>query len=302
VALELQRAYSAAEQNRQYIPEGHLVVISRGARHHEVVLHARHGLFISGKVFEPNGEASTRFAVLTAPSASIEWPIFRNARELQEGYYALTGADGVFRMGPLPAGEFELTARGYPNLAHGAPLPSRVKVKSGADKVIMRLGHHGVVSGRVIDAVTRRGTPAWIIVSPNYAVEHECEADGSFVIDDVGTVPRALIATTMDGRIGITRGVAVDGSQDVASVEVLVARGATLKLSYAGASPQLTLTIETDGILLGRPPLKRGERIYVVVPAGEIVVSYWAPDRELFPQRRVTVKPGDDLEIVLGDE
>jgi hypothetical protein len=301
VALEPQRAYSVAEQDREYISEGHRVVIARGARHHDVVLHARHGQFISGKVLDPDGEPSTRFAVLTAPSASIELPIFRNGRELQEGYYALTGPDGKFRIGPLPVGEFELTARGYPDSPSPSPLPVRVKVKSGEADVVLQFARRAGVSGRVVDAVTRSGVSALIVASPNLMTVHEASADGAFSIEGLFPTTYTLIATTADGRIGVLSSLTIDESQGIAGLELPVSRGGTLRIRYSGSDKPFPCTIQAGPVLIAMPTLKAGETISVLVPAGEARLSYHLPERDEDFERRVNVMPRDEMEIVLED-
>jgi hypothetical protein len=301
VALELQRAYSAAEQNRQYIPEGHLVVISRGARHHEVVLHARHGLFISGKVFEPNGEASIRFAVLTAPSASIEWPIFRSGRELQEGYYALTGPGGIFRVGPVPAGEFELTARGYALPPRGRPLPARVNEKSGEDDVILQLGRRPGVTGRVVDAMTHAGVSAHVIASPNLITVHESSSDGAFSIEGLAPTTYTFIATTEDGRVGLAKAVTIEEPRGIDGLDITVSRGGVLRIRYAGTKSALSCAIEQGDVRFAWPHLKPTETSRVIVPPGETLLRYHLPDSEEASERRVSVRAGDNTEIVIDD-
>jgi hypothetical protein len=301
VALEPQRAYTAAEQNREYIPEGHRVNVAPGERHHDVVLHARHGLFVSGRVLEPDGEPSSRFSVLTAPSDSIELPIFRNGTELQEGYYALTGSDGTFRIGPLPAGELELTARGSPHPPRPSPVPARVKVKSGEAGVILQFARRPSVKGRVIDAVTHTGVTALIVASPNLMTVHEASADGAFSIEGLFPTRYTLIATTADGRIGLLSSLTIDETHEVAALELPVSRGGTLRIRYSGSNNEVPCTVQQGGVLIAMPRLKTGETISVLVPAGEAHLSCHLPNSDEDFEKRVNVKPRDETEIVVED-
>jgi hypothetical protein len=302
IGFELQRGPTGRDRAREFVPEGHALDVARGARRQEVVVHLRHGEYIRGKVLEASGTPPRAFAVITGPNARTACPIFYNDNELASGYYAHIDDDGVFEVGPLPHGEYELTARSFVRPAQPRSIAVRAKAKTGDEGVVLRLGKRGTISGRVIDATTREGVVAMVWNSASPARWTESTYSGSFAFDSVTTGTADFIAMTSDNRIGIVRVARVDAGHDTSDLEITVSRGAVLKLRYDGAKDGCTLNVLSNDVVVARARVLKGHSMSVPVPPGEVLVHVPKKGSNETIELKLDVKAGEERDVAVKDE
>jgi hypothetical protein len=302
LGFELQRGPTGRDRAREFVPEGYALDVARGARRQEVVVHLRHGEYIRGRVIEASGSPPRSFAVMTGPNAGTACPIFYNDNELAWGYYAHVEDGGVFEVGPLPHGEYELTARSFPGQAQPRSIAVRANAKTGDEGVVLRLGKRGTISGRVIDATTREGVVAMVWNSASPARWTESTYSGSFASDSVMTGAVDLIAMTSDNRIGLLRVARVDAGHDTPDLEITVSRGAVLKLRYDGAKADCTLNVLSDNVVVARARVLKGHSMSVPVPPGEVLVHVSRRGSNETIEQKLDVKAGEERDVSISDD
>jgi hypothetical protein len=300
--FDADRSAKRVDHAREFVPQGQMLEIARGARHLDVIVHVRHGQYIRGRVQESNGAAPWAFAVMTGPSATMDCPIFRNSNELASGYYARNGRDGSFEHGPLPPGDYELTARAYRGRSSVKPVAVRVKAKAGDENVILRMGKPATASGRVIDARTRAGVVAIVVNAGQAHSDVVSTHSGEFALDYVVSGSLTLVATTLDGRIGILRDVDVEIGRDVSGLEIAVSRGAKLRLHYDGPKDECAVNVLAEGVVVARTKVKKDQVVHVVVPSGEVLVHVPIKLRDESVEQKVDVNAGEVRDVLVKDE
>jgi hypothetical protein len=300
IGFERDPTASPRDLAREFVPDGQRLEIARGARHQDVTVHLKHGEYIRGKVLEASGAPPESFSVMTAPGAAMECPIFYNTNELGAGYRARIENGGVFELGPLPHGEYELTACSYPWPAQPRSVPVRAYAKTGDADVVLRLGKRAMISGRVIDASTREAVVA--SVEANARLMAESTYSGSFAFESVFTGPLDLIATARGGLIGVLHVANVESRQEVSDLEIAVSRGATLQLRYDGPKDQCSVNVLSGDVLIARMRLSKAQAKPLLVPSGAVVVHVSKKGSNATNEQTVDVQAGEDREVVVKDE
>ncbi|MFN0243575.1 MAG: hypothetical protein ACKVWV_11840 [Planctomycetota bacterium] len=228
-----------------------------------VDLVAHRGLFVAGRIVGPRGEIVTHGIVRAIPE---------DARGLLAGDVA---SDGSFSIGPLAPGQFQLLARAD---RFGS---SRGELCSAGDtNVVVELDGAARTDGTVRDGDS--GAPVSAIVSISWT---DATGRRGFLVSptaDDGRFQReldggryTLLATTGDGRIGMTSGVELRTGGVAEDVEILVrTAGGTVRATYRGHDEHVELHLVRDGILVGAHRVARGASVDMVIPAGRIVANW----------------------------
>jgi hypothetical protein len=294
------RPTSVEPDSKAIVACGELFDVERGARRRDVTLHARRGTLIRGRVIDSSGGIPTRFNVRMLPLPPAEQYFARNQNETQ-GIYAHPEPNATFVLGPLPPGEFELTATGYdPNQPS---LPAKMKVRSGDQNVVLQLRVLGHIFGRVVDARTRGPVAASVGLAPNSPSEYVCKADGRFSLRQRGYPGNwCLIATTPDGRIGLLKGVEDDIGQDLTGLEIGVELAGRLKIRYEGSREDFWISIDAADTPIAFTSVPRNGEVDQLVPAGKITINYPGPDKLYSSEKETTIAGGEQKSVVLRDE
>jgi hypothetical protein len=266
-----------------FAPLAQRVVIDASSRQVEVVVRVDIGLYLSGTVLDPTGTPVARMNV-SASSAGTR--VNENADQ-----------DGRFKLGPVPAGSYTLEAGSM----RGAFAKSEsVKANAGDADIVLRLRVGGVIRGRVVDATHQQRECELTLARADeeYGMMMTTSRDGA--LDFTGLLPGTYTvgAKTSDGLCGRSSGLVVRAGETIDNVEVVLEPGAHLKLRYDGTERYGQYQLFIGGTAHSADGLERGKDQVVVVPAGEIEVRWNARDPKTMHSQKVTLRAGEEREVV----
>jgi hypothetical protein len=261
-----------------------------------LTLHVQRGIYLRGIVLSPEG---TPVGDCSVSARSESGRSFQDAR---------SSNDGTFALGPLEPGTLTLAADRSGLFARAEP----VSVKAGDSGLVLRLKSGGSLRVHVVDARTRAGSEANLLIGSiprgpgEFSIGTEwtgTERDGSLREDGLDPGHYAIAASTTDGRFAVCSGVEVVAGAAPADVELALQPGGTVRLSYAGARPFVTAVITVKGVPLSFPePLRKGETKELLAPAGSLVLEVWWQDGGPPHLKPIELGAGETKLIALTDE
>ena len=271
-------------------PVAMLVEIPAGETERQVELLVHRGLTITGKVLDPDGNPADQTNVSCDAA-----PIYVNSNGRK---------DGSFVLGPLAPGSYTLEADSY---FGGFANSESVRAEAGARDVVLRLRHAGKLSGRVVDATTGEGVTATIAVGipgdkTGRTYMPTSKPDGSFAVNSLLPGTYALGATTVDGRVGVLRGVEIVGGGDSHDLVIQVQPGARVRVRYAGALDFCSVHVEQDGVPVALDGVEKGTSKTFSAPVGSVRVVARLGGNGKEVVRELTLKAGEEQELVIKDE
>ncbi len=283
------------------VPLAQRVDVLEGSASTEITLTAHRGLLVRGRVLDAEGQPAKARSVIARTNreatarASSGGRVFR-----QEVARASTSADGTFTLGPLFAGEVELTAVG------GAALNSEpISVAAGDEHVVLHLRAAGKLQGNVLDAITRAGCRASIdLVSSEprrFRNAESLSSDGSFTIYRIQPGRYDVIAHAADGRIAVRRDIEVSASGPTVGLELLVEAPSRLRIRYDGKSEEAWVEVGSAGLVIETMQLKRGIVSEMNVPHGSITVELYRADEQKPERQELQVASGETRDLVFTD-
>jgi hypothetical protein len=250
-----------------------------------VELVAPRGLVIAGRVVGPRGETPERAHVL--------------ARHAESGGYHSVNADatGVFELGPLAPGSYEVVAERAPGFAPSAPLTLEVPARD----VELRLQVAGALSCRALPA--EGVTELTLALCPRDAGPLTsgvtAAQDFTFHWDNLAPGTYDLFAWASDGTAALHVGAEVFADDHTEGVELALVRGATVRMTSA-AERSLWFRIRSGPALIHEGALNPNLPLVRTVPAGPIVIEC-SRGPEVVVRRELTAEPGEHRDVVLGD-
>jgi hypothetical protein len=261
----------------------------------EIVLHLFRGLYIRGRVVDPNGAPVAHAWI----SGGLDPDLF--------SVDASSEKDGSFTLGPLGPGSFTLQAGGSP-FAHS----DIVKVETGARDVVIRLRAGAALRGRIIDAQTGAAitgelmlTPETILPGPlGQGFSTGAQADGSFEIEGLEPGRYGLVASAQGGRFGVLAGIDAPANQTVKDLDISVLPGGTLRMRYDGTKDGVSIRIGTGGGLnvCWGEEVTRSKALEKRVPQGSLQLQVIGEDGTKQRVVNVEVGAGETKEVVIHDE
>ena len=207
--------------------------------------------------------------------------------------------DGVFLLGPLPAGEFSLRA-----MDSGHVTSDSVMANAGAEGVVLRLNPGGGLSGVVIDAESGVGREAELSLFFKEELEavswFESNDDGRFECDGLSAGTYTIKAST-DRLVGVVSDILVSAGSMVEDVMVPLEPGASLGVRYDGQSNWFMFEVLMGDTRIDSAWLEPGERHVFLLPAGEATVRFFDwPGEEpgTLGERTVTLIVGEKAQVV----
>jgi len=184
-----------------------------------------------------------------------------------------TEDDGIFRVGPLPPGPYQLGGAAYesPEFANSEPMD--VRAGDSGIEVFLRLG--GALSGRVLGLEKKLRSGAMVIVSDDAVAALQMtslRAGGSFEFQGLVAGNYSLSIAIDDGRVGRLTGLTLEAGGRLEDLELELQPGGTLTVYYTGPEDYRQLRVLQDGVLFAADGLRRGTQKRVTVPAGQVDV------------------------------
>jgi hypothetical protein len=247
--------------------------VRAGANLDDVSLVVHRGLYIRGRMVDPQGVAASGFIRAWAGSSRLV------AMEDSE-----TKADGTFVLGPLEPGDYELTGEPCAFSDKGVTLaPSKpMIVAAGRSDVTIELTRGGTIRPEAVRADTGAKVEAafCLVASNDPEVLH---GSGQYSPNTVayfaGLPPGSyeLAAVTPDGFAGGRSAIMLAAGQVLEDVRVTVEPGAKLVLRYVGKTPEYAQVSVWQGpIYFGGDGIHAGSSTTCVAPRGKITVKWTA--------------------------
>ncbi len=270
-------------------------VLSAAAQ--DVTLHVHRGLYVRGKVLDPDGK----------PVPGMEISATQSSNEL--GLHGSSGPDGAFEVGPLAPGRYSIVALAElegGRFANSDP----VEADAGASDVVLRLKVGGGLHGRVIDSRTGNPCAAEMLLTPRVPTQGLYGQGLGFGVEENGIVEREgllpgdydLAARTEDGCFGILSGVNVVAGEKGKDFVLSVSPGGTLKLQYDGTHPFTEVRLRQQGVLLAwGSSVKPGNPRDMHAPAGTFAIETRFEGEGPFRTQTISLDPGEVKEVRLTD-
>jgi RNA polymerase sigma factor (sigma-70 family) len=272
-------------------PVAIVVDVLAGTKEQTVDLHVHRGLYIQGRVVDPDRKPMQNTAVY-GMSSTITWPSFFQ-----------TDADGKFALGPLVPGNYQIWALGTGLFAAPEPLD----VQAGEHDIVIQLRVGAILNGVVVDAGTGEPCSAEVAFSRRAAAPRLlsyalAEADGTFKCEGLDIDRYDLVASTRDGRVGTLLDVAVAAGKNQGRLTLTVRRGAKLALRYDGKRGPAHARILSDGVPVAETVLIVGTSTSQSVPPGHLTVQLAIGGQDNAKTRELDLAIGEEKEIVFADD
>jgi len=272
-------------------PVAIVVDVLAGTKEQTVDLHVHRGLYIQGRVVDPDRKPMQDTAVY-GMSSTITWPSLIQ-----------TDADGKFALGPLVPGNYQIWALGT-GLFAGS---ERLDVQAGEHDIVIQLRVGAILNGVVVDAGTGEPCSAEVVFShrgaaPRLLSYALAEADGTFKCEGSDIDRYDFFARTRDGRVGTLLDVAVAAGKNSGRLKLAVRPGAKLALRYDGKKGPAHALILSDGVPFAETILIVGTSTSQAVLPGHLTVQMTAGGEEKTRTREIDLAVGEEKEIIFTDD
>jgi hypothetical protein len=251
----------------------------------EILLRADRGLYLRGRVVDSNGVPVEEGRV-DASAQDQGWT---------DGHLSADLDHGGFALGPLPAGQWRLTARNHRTGATSDP----VEAASGQGGLLLTLKASCRVEGEVV-AGTARPSVAQVTICERGGLEASCTLvqarDGEFRASGLPPGTYGFLARTEGGDVGWVAGVELAEARPRSGVRIELRRGARLRVVNAsGRSARFAAWL--GGYVVAAAPLDEGEEAVVWLPSGraELLLRLGEVERPF----DLDLAPGEEREVRL---
>lgn len=209
---------------------------------------------------------------------------------------------GVFRLEPLPAGPFSLQVD-VDREPWIVPRLERIEAGTLDLEIVLRRG--GTLRGVVRDGAT--GVPmsdaivrAYALASdrPYSMIAQRHAPDGAFEIGGLDDGAHALVAETLDGRIGLLSGVRVRRNEVTDDLDLRVGPGVLVRVRNASARESCDILVTQRGVKISYVAYHPGQLESFLAPPGPLEIRVEREGRAPELLERVAVA-GEELEIVV---
>ncbi len=252
----------------------------------EVVLRTDEGLHITGVVLDPDGQ----------PAQSL---IFAHRLNLELFAHAKASADGEFSIGPLPAGDYELSA----GVGSKHARSEKVVAAAGASGVELHLKTGAAITVRVtrVDGGSLDGELRLYGASPEGGEILRDLRNGLSRVEGLAPGRWSVLIQTSDGKVAVRTGIELSAGQDPVEVELAPTVGAKLSLRRVSSKEYVQYELRSGGERVARGTLASDSPKTLVVPPGDLELRVLSPGGESLSSQRFTLAPGEKRELELGD-
>jgi hypothetical protein len=252
----------------------------------EVVVRTDEGLHITGVVLDPDGQ----------PAQSL---IFAQRSSLELFAHANASPNGQFSVGPLPAGDYELSAGGV-GAKHARS--EKVVAAAGASGVELRLKAGAAIVVRVTrdDGGSRDGDIRLSGAGPEGGGVLTGLRNGLSRVEGLAPGRWSVLIQTGDGFVAARTGIDLRAGQTPLELDLALTLGGRLSLSRASSKERVHYELRSGGERIARGALASDAPETLVVPPGDLELRVLSPGGEMLNSRRLTLAPGERLELEIG--
>lgn len=252
-----------------------LVEVVDGVEELEVPLRVYRGLFIRGRIFEPDGSPT-----------DDAW-IFAAHESHESVLDAGVEPDGSFAIGPLVPGQYRVSVRG-----HGSLTAEPITASAGDDELVIHLTRGAGVQGRLIDGTGADvlGSVVWLSrgSDPESITTSFAHGD-TFYEHDLPEGTYDIAGAVGGEEFGLVRSVELTSGVVQEDVVIEVFPAARLTVDCQDRYGEC-YSVEKDGVVVGFGEPQTA--FPAAVPAGDLVVKLWRFN-ELVEQREVALAVGE---------
>lgn len=289
--------YLGAPDPNDVVAMPSLVEIPEGALAQDVVITVDRGLYIRGEVVDPDG------------------------RPVKQGYvlaFALDGAGffdenfqkgNTFALGPLKSGRYRMHAK---SIGHASSQP--IEAEAGQSGLVLELEAGGKITGRVVPALGETLGVTEVRLIPGAGADASAgvwmsgaKSDGTYSFGGLAVSVYDVVASDDKGNVGMHRNIAVSGGEERTDIDVMLERGAQLRIRYTGQAQRAMFEVHCDGVRVAFDGLERGSGTTTVVPAGNatIMLQRYGPTadaKSIKLEQTVIVARGETKDVVFTDD
>jgi hypothetical protein len=283
---------SASANSIAPVPEK---IVVGSERSQEVTLHVERGLYVRGRVVDPDGKPCGRMQIVVGNEQH---------RTL---LFGASDEQGDFVSGPLGKQTVLVSANGEGRFIDSP----QVRARAGDSGVELRLRAGGWIRGRAVDAATGAGCSANLLFTreaPGLPGGSEwifggSGDDGNFESPPCETGSYSISALTDDARWALVKGIDVTVGSVHPDVLLRVAAGGKLRLVYRGTKRELWVHVTLDGVRMpDNAWLDPGKPRTLRAPAGQLVLELRTREDAPAGTKAVELEAGETKEIEITDE
>lgn len=200
--------------------------------------------------------------------------------------------EGRFRLGPMPSGTYELTAR------RRGGAPSRpVRASTGEQDVVLELRAAATVRGQVSDASTGRLERAQYGIYSADAFPLTGEALHGTFEHELEPGAYTLVAATEDGRVSCPLAFDLADGQDLAGLEARLETGGRLRIR--SSLPVSWARVRWNGSIVAETVAGPERLLVLPLPLGDVTIELH-DGSQVLAMSRATVELDAVAEVVLG--
>lgn len=272
-------------------PSAQQIEIHEGELRDDVELSVDRGLYIRGRLLEPDG----------SPAEDV-W-----ACAQQESLDVYRYADGVkggeFAIGPLERGTYDVSARGSTRFATSEHL----QCEAGALDVVLHLKMACVIEGAVLDGETGQpvkvgGVEFNLSKRPGFPRGGTTTAaDGTFVLFGLDPDTYELVVHDTRGRFALVHRLALAEGETKSDVKLRLESGARVRVHFVHAA-DAELTIFAEGAVIASNEIASGTVREFEVPTGRLTLSIQLVGRDGPLDKSCDFAAGETKDLEFGDD
>lgn len=257
-----------------------VITVAATGEVHDVALTLDRDLYLAGVVTGPDGMPAAECCV----SAS------REDAALQQ--IEVTRGPGTFRLGPLPAGDYLVSAGGFGPYAEMPP----VRARAGDTQLVLQVTLGAKLSGSVVDESGKRAACDVSLLSEreDSRLVRLSTQDGVWLFDGLNAGSYRVVARATGGRIAMSTRLELSAGEARAPIELVLRSGATLELRYTGARSRAGCRVTCDGSQVAWAGLEHDKPHAITVPPGMLELRWNdGHDPTESATRILTLAPGE---------
>ncbi len=285
------RGQGAAPIAGEPAPIADEVEIAETAQAVEHDIHLQPGLYVRGRVLDAQGKPVRTFVRMRAEGGNNAW-IDQSAE------------DGTFTAGPVGPGAFVVRADSVPMSSFVAS--EEQTVHAGDADVVLRLRAGAGLEATIVDDESGEACNARLVLSlrggDSIGPYVNLSSDPAhFSCTSVLPGLYDVMARTLDGRVGLVRGVDIQ-TRGTTDLVVRVKRAARLRARLEGKHAWGALIVHSAEAEVVRDAVSRGAVFDAWVPPGHLVIEFTPVLTEKPERREIDVQAGEEAELVFRDE